>query len=60
MEKYTQLKQYVESLEADFEKFFTKGNKASGTRLRKGMQEIKKMAQDIRVEIQSKKKDSND
>lgn len=55
MEKYTQLVEFVKSLEADFEKFYTKGNKASGTRLRKGMQDLKKMAQDIRVDIQSKK-----
>ena len=56
MEKYTQLVDFVKSLESDFEKFYNKGNKASGTRLRKGMQDLKALAQAIRVEIQDKKK----
>lgn len=56
MEKYTQLVDFVKSLESDFEKFYTKGNKASGTRLRKGMQDLKALAQAIRVDIQDKKK----
>lgn len=56
MEKYTQLVDFVKSLESDFEKFYTKGNKASGTRLRKGMQDLKALAQSIRVDIQDKKK----
>ena len=43
------------SLEADFEKFYEKGNNAAGTRVRKGMQELKNLAQDIRVEVQNKK-----
>jgi hypothetical protein len=57
MARYDELKEYVESLERDFNQFYDKGNKAAGTRVRKGMQEIKKMAQDIRVEIQDKKND---
>ena len=56
MEKYTQLVDFVKSLESDFEKFYSKGNKASGTRLRKGMQDLKALAQAIRVDIQDKKK----
>ena len=32
-----------------------KGNKAAGTRARKGLQDLKKLAQDIRLEIQAKK-----
>ncbi len=39
----------------DFSKFYDKGNKAAGTRVRKGMQELKKMAQEIRVEVQGRK-----
>ena len=54
---YSDLKAHVESLEDDFSKFYDKGNKAAGTRVRKGMQEIKKMAQDIRVDVQDKKND---
>jgi hypothetical protein len=40
------------------EKFYEKGNKAAGTRARKGLQDLKKLAQDIRLEIQSKKNDA--
>ena len=43
-------------MEDDFRKFFDKGNKAAGTRIRKGMQDLKKMAQDIRGEVQGMKK----
>ena len=55
MARYDELKEHVESLERDFNQFYDKGNKAAGTRVRKGMQELKKLAQDIRVEIQEKK-----
>jgi len=55
MDRYGQVRDLVESLEADFEKFYDKGNQAAGTRVRKGMQELKNLAQDIRVEVQSKK-----
>lgn len=40
------------ALEADFDKFYEKGNQAAGTRVRKGMQEMKNFAQDIRKEVQ--------
>lgn len=40
-------------LEADFEKFYDKNNQAAGTRVRKGMQEMKNLAQEIRIEVQS-------
>lgn len=55
MEKYTQLKNLVLSMEDDFNKFYEKGNKAAGTRARKAMQEVKVLAQDIRKEIQDSK-----
>lgn len=42
----------VESLEADFEKFYDKKNNAAGTRVRKGMQDMKNLAQEIRLEVQ--------
>jgi hypothetical protein len=42
-------------LEADFEKFYDKGNQAAGTRVRKGMQDLKNLAQEIRTEVQDKK-----
>ena len=56
MSKFSDLKDFVEGLEKDFSQFYEKGNKAAGTRIRKAMQELKKQAQDIRVEVQSMKK----
>ena len=53
--KFEELRDFVADMERDFEQFYEKGNKAAGTRVRKGMQELKKMAQDIRVEVQDKK-----
>ena len=52
---FNKLQEHVNSLEDDFSKFYDKGNKAAGTRIRKGMQELKKLAQDIRVDVQDKK-----
>jgi hypothetical protein len=42
-------------LEEDMEKFYEKGNKAAGTRARKQLQDLKKLSQEIRLEIQAKK-----
>ena len=55
MSRFADLKGYVDALEDDFSKFYDKGNKAAGTRVRKAMQDLKGMAQDIRVEVQNKK-----
>ena len=55
MSRFSELKQFVEGLEDDFNKFYEKGNKAAGTRVRKAMQDLKQMAQDIRAEVQEKK-----
>ncbi|WP_462249933.1 histone H1 [Ekhidna sp.] len=52
MKRFEQLKSMVESLEADFEKFYDKQNNAAGTRVRKGMQDMKNLAQEIRLEVQ--------
>lgn len=52
MNRYAQLRELLLSLETDFVKFYEKGNKAAGTRVRKGMQSLKVLAQDIRSEIQ--------
>lgn len=52
---YSKLVSTVEELESDFTAFYEKGNKAAGTRVRKAMQELKSMAQDIRVDVQEKK-----
>lgn len=55
MSRFSEVKNLVMSLEGDFEKFYDKGNQAAGTRVRKGMQELKNLAQDIRTEVQNKK-----
>jgi hypothetical protein len=55
MNKFNEVKNLVMSLEADFEKFYDKGNQAAGTRVRKGMQDLKTLAQTIRSEVQDMK-----
>ena len=55
MKRFEQLKELVMGLEADFEKFYDKNNNAAGTRVRKGMQDMKNLAQEIRVEVQDMK-----
>lgn len=55
MEKFTRLKELVAAAEADTEKFYFSGNSAAGTRLRKTMQDLKVLAQEIRTEITEKK-----
>lgn len=57
MSKYNELKSFVDGLEDDFSKFFDKGNKAAGTRVRKAMQDLKAVAQEIRVKVQDMKND---
>ena len=52
MDKYNELKSAVEALEADFKKFYDDGNGAAGTRVRKGMLELKKFADATRKNVQ--------
>ncbi|WP_215222702.1 histone H1 [Echinicola shivajiensis] len=52
MSRFSEVKELVDSLEADFDKFYEQGNKAAGTRVRNGMQAIKTLAQEIRTEVQ--------
>ena len=54
-DSYTQLLEFVKNMEADVEKFYVKGQSAAGTRVGKALSEVKKMAQDMRNEIQAKK-----
>ncbi len=51
MEKFEKLKDIFSSVETDAQKFYDGGNAAAGTRLRKAMQEIKVLAQEIRTEV---------
>jgi len=52
MKRFDELRDLVMSLEGDFQKFYDKRNQAAGTRVRKGMQELKNLAQDIRIQVQ--------
>lgn len=53
MSRLNEVKNLMAGLEEDLVKFYDKGNKAAGTRARKQLQDLKKLAQDIRVEIQN-------
>lgn len=55
MSTFKKLEALVTSLEVDFRKFYDEGNRAAGTRVRKGMLDIKNLAQEIRFEVQTKK-----
>ena len=55
MSKFQELHAFVADLEKDFSAFYEKGNKAAGTRVRKAMQDLKTMAQEIRTEVQDQK-----
>ena len=52
MNRFEQVKNLILDLEGDFDKFYDKKNQAAGTRIRKGMQELKNLAQEVRVEVQ--------
>ena len=56
MKEYQKIKEIVAALEEDVIKFFEKGNNLAGTRVRKGLQDLKKAAQDMRIAVQEMKK----
>ena len=49
-----QMGENLNNVEVDAEKF-VEGNNSAGTRLRKAMQTIKNLAQQVRVEVQNQK-----
>ena len=55
MDRYQQVQDLLDGVKEDFDKFYDKDNKAAGTRIRKTMQDLKNLAQEIRVEVQGKK-----
>jgi len=59
LSRFEQLKNLLNENEVDFQKFYEKDNHAAGTRVRKGMQELKNMAQEIRNEINEMKHAKN-
>ena len=58
-ESLQKLMELAQSLEEDNRKFYG-GNNAAGTRLRKGLQEVKKLAQDMRNEVTATKSSRTD
>jgi hypothetical protein len=52
MEKFNQLVQFVQSLEGDFQKFYVKEQAAAGTRVRKGLSDLRKLCQEVRNDVQ--------
>jgi hypothetical protein len=52
MSRFQELKDLVGTFEKDFIKFYDKGNKSAGTRVRKAMNDLKRKAQEIRKEVQ--------
>ncbi|RBQ07834.1 histone H1 [Pedobacter miscanthi] len=55
MEKFSKIKELIVLIESDAQKFYKAGNGAAGTRLRKGIQKVRNLAQEIRQEITAKK-----
>ncbi len=55
MSRIDEIKNLMTELEEDLVKFYDKGNKAAGTRARKQLQDLKKLSQEIRLEIQDMK-----
>ena len=53
---YDNLQNVINDGQNDVTKF-AGGNKSAGTRVRKAMQAVKSLAQDIRVEVQDQKND---
>lgn len=52
MSRFDEIKNLIGGVEGDMHKFYEKGNKAAGTRARKGLQELRKLSQEVRLEIQ--------
>ena len=52
MSRFEEIKGIITGLEDDMTKFYNKGNKAAGTRARKGLMDLRKLAQEVRLEIQ--------
>jgi phosphoglycerate-specific signal transduction histidine kinase len=55
MNRLQELQELIVTFEKDFVKFYEKGNKSAGTRVRKHMNDLKRKAQEIRKEVQERK-----
>ena len=54
---FDQLQNAINDCQADVTKF-VEGNNSAGTRIRKAMQAVKSLAQDVRIEVQDQKNSS--
>jgi len=54
MKAFEALKQVVAAADKDAHKFYLKGNRAAGTRLRKAMQQGKLLSQQVRESVLAK------
>ena len=52
-QSYQDLLNHLKEMETDIQKFYEKGQAAAGTRIRKGLSELKKKSQNMRNEIQN-------
>lgn len=57
MDKFKELEALVTNMKDDVIKFYDKGNKSAGVRVRKSLQDIKAIAQSLRLDISAQKKD---
>lgn len=55
MENYTKIQELVEIMKKDIDAFYVKGNKSAGTRIRTACQDLKKLAQELRINVQETK-----
>ena len=55
MEKFEEIKALIDACSEDIDKFYAKGNKAAAVRIRKSMQEVKNLAQELRIHVQETK-----
>ena len=51
---FDELQNAINDCQADISKF-VEGNNSAGTRIRKAMQAVKSLAQDVRIEVQEQK-----
>ena len=51
---FDELQNAINDCQTDVTKF-VEGNNSAGTRIRKAMQEVKRLAQDVRIEVQEQK-----
>ena len=60
MENYEKIVALVEAMKENMDKFFVKGNKSAGTRVRTQCQDLKKLAQELRLDVQNSKKEAGE